>query len=156
MKRLLPLALLVLGAGCGGSGTATTAAPAPAASSAPAAEATALPALKKVALEGGSRVVFTFSRRVAHARTRPVEAFYADASGRPVAVKGKALLVVRFEPARMHAYSGPTRIEGHGPVVEVVAGGDFEGLVTWAIGLDRTRAYTVTRSGAKVVLRIGR
>jgi len=69
-----------------------------------------------------------------------------DASGNPVEIAGNAFLVVRLTPAMTakidgdevtKTYTGPSRLPGQGPITEVVKTGDFEGVVTWVIGLDR-------------------
>lgn len=76
--------------------------------------------------------------------------FAEDGSGSPVTVAGSAFLVVRFEPAAgvdlsvEHApqtYTGPRSIKPAGVphVVEIREIGDFEGVVTWVIGLDSQR-----------------
>jgi hypothetical protein len=76
-----------------------------------------------------------------------------DASGNPVEVAGDAFLVVKLRPAMTakidgdqvtKTYTGPNRIPGQAPVTEVVKAGDFEGVVTWVIGLDHVRPYLTT------------
>lgn len=80
--------------------------------------------------------------------TRPIT---EDGSGKPVMVDGAALLEVRLEnaaTARVEGrtvtvvYQGAKRIEstGTGIVTEAVDIGDFEGVVTWIIGLEQTPA----------------
>lgn len=80
--------------------------------------------------------------------TRPIT---EDGSGKPVMVEGAALLEVRLEnaaTARVEGstvtvvYQGAKRVEatGTGIVAEVVDIGDFEGVVTWIIGLERSPA----------------
>lgn len=97
---------------------------------------------------GGSRVVFEFDPvvpgYVIDYIDRPVT---EDASGREIAVEGNAVLQVRmvnamgarFEGEKViPTYTGPKRViaTGTGGVVtEVVDAGDFEGQVTWAVGL---------------------
>jgi len=89
-----------------------------------------------------------------------------DASGRAVAVKGKAFVVVHFTPASgadlsgstlKLVYRGPKRMKPavQGPVQEVVRTGDFESILSWAIGLDKRRPVHVVRSGAKVTVIVG-
>ncbi len=39
-------------------------------------------------------------------------------------------------------YTGPKRLPGTDPVAEVVKTGDFEGVVTWVIGLDRELPFS--------------
>ncbi|HET7573356.1 MAG TPA: hypothetical protein VFJ77_11890 [Gaiellaceae bacterium] len=87
-----------------------------------------------------------------------------DASGRHIPVAGSAFLVVRLDDAATarsdgstltRTYSGPRRVGGAEHVREVVKTGDFEAVVTWAIGLDGRRPFTVARSGDALVVRIG-
>jgi hypothetical protein len=100
---------------------------------------------------------------------RPAEdAQMEDGSGNHVAVDGSAFLVVRLEPAATAdlsgedvkmTYTGPRRVgaEGAKHVREVVKIGDFEGVVTWTIGLDERRPFRVVTSGSppRLVVEIG-
>jgi hypothetical protein len=127
-----------------GAGTAPVSAPAAGAS-------TAL--LEHVAVarhEGYDRVVFRFRNelpgyRVAY-EVAPLE---EDGSGAPVELAGNAFVVVRMEPASGFdlsvdegelVYEGPRRISGAdaGTSVarEVVRTGDFEAVLSWAVGLE--------------------
>lgn len=96
----------------------------------------------------GSRIVFEFD---------PVAPGYAvdyierpvteDGSGEEVTVEGVAVLQVRMADAAtariegekvIRTYTGPDRIKASGAggiAVEAVDVGDFEGQVTWAVGL---------------------
>lgn len=89
-----------------------------------------------------------------------------DASGEPVAVAGSAFLVVRMEPASgfdvdagTPTYAGPERIAGPGggPVAEVVRSGDFEAVLTWVIGVEGERPFTVNELGdpSRLVIDVG-
>jgi hypothetical protein len=80
--------------------------------------------------------------------------FREDGSGRPVDVEGDAFVVVRFRPARdvdlstgrpEPTYDGPASVRPRGGIriVEVRHAGSFEGVVTWIIGLDRKRPFSV-------------
>lgn len=77
-----------------------------------------------------------------------------DGSGRPVDVAGEAFIEARFQPARdvklaggepKPTYDGPesVRPRGGGRIQEIRHAGSFEGVVTWVIGLDRKRSFTV-------------
>jgi hypothetical protein len=90
--------------------------------------------------------------------------FTEDASGRPVTVAGTAFLEVRCEPARSYdlltgqtTYVAPkdkhTKPVGTHHVVDLVATGDFEGVMSWVIGLDGQRPFTAnaTAAGALVI-----
>jgi hypothetical protein len=90
----------------------------------------------------------------------------ADGSGDPVAVEGSVYLVVRLQPASgfdsdtsMPTYDGPARVEPTGAsfVTEVVRTGDFEGVLTWVIGLDQQRPFSVFRlsNPSRVYIDIG-
>jgi hypothetical protein len=82
-----------------------------------------------------------------------------DGSGNPVEIAGDAFLVVKMMPAMTakidgdqvtKTYTGPNRLSGTDPITEVVKTGDFEGVVTWVIGLDRERPFLVTTSDGKL------
>jgi hypothetical protein len=90
--------------------------------------------------------------------------FSEDASGRPVKVAGTAFLVVRCEPAYSYdpqtgatSYVAPknkhTVPEGAVHVVDVAATGDYEGVMSWVIGLDSQRPFhaDATSAGALVI-----
>jgi hypothetical protein len=85
------------------------------------------------------------------------EAQTQDGSGRRIKVAGKAFLVVVLRPAATAetnadqlnlTYKGSRRIAPSGMryVREVVNTGDFEGVVTWAIGLSERRPFRVSTS----------
>jgi hypothetical protein len=105
--------------------------------------------------DGFDRVVFEFDGgmpgyRVAYTE-RPV---LEDGSGDEVEVSGAAVLEVRMEPAAgfkmvgehpERTYKGPDRVRGDTEVVrEAVRVGDFEALLTWAVGLDAEVPFLVT------------
>jgi len=82
--------------------------------------------------------------------------FVQDGSGAPVPVAGSAFIVVRLSPAYgydfetgVQTYNGARRIAATGAnhVTEVVETGDFEAVVTWVIGLDTKRPFTVEATG---------
>ncbi len=84
--------------------------------------------------------------------------FAQDGSGQPVAVKGNAFVVVTipkaygfdFESGKT-TYTGPKHITpppSANHVKEIVETGDFEGVVTWVIGLDTKRAFSVQATGS--------
>ena len=107
------------------------------------------------------RVTFEFKPQAGEA-TGPV-AWHAayeeppiteDGSGRTVAVKGAAFLVVRFSAAGAdlsqegapETYTGPASLESADAtrIRQARRIGDFEGVLTWVIGLDRRRPFSVT------------
>ena len=108
--------------------------------------------LERVAVgrhEGYDRVVFQFRNALPGYKVEYVlPPLKEDGSGNPVTIKGNALVVVRMEPASgfdlntgegVMTYKGPKRIDGSSSgtsvVQEVVRAGDFEAVLTWAIGL---------------------
>jgi hypothetical protein len=107
--------------------------------------------LERVAVaghDGYDRVVFQFRNGLPGYRVEYVEPpLREDGSGNVVELAGDAFVVVRMEPASGFdlsvpegelIYTGPRRIAGDGTSVvqEVVRTGDFEAVLTWAIGLD--------------------
>ena len=92
---------------------------------------------------------------------------FEDASGNPIAVAGAAYLVVKLTPAMTakiegdhvtKTYTGPRRLTvGDDSIVrDVVKTGDFEGVVTWVIGLDKQRRFTTDASDSQLVVEIDR
>jgi hypothetical protein len=90
-----------------------------------------------------------------------------DASGRPVPVKGGAFLVIRFsaqgadltKPDAPDTYTGPTSLEAAGAtrIQQVRRTGDFEGVLTWVIGVDKQRPFHVSTQAdpSRVVVDVG-
>ncbi len=83
--------------------------------------------------------------------------FVGDASGTPIAVAGSAFVVVKVQPgygfdfeAAKATYTGPKSLPiGHtNHVKAIVETGDFEGVLTWVIGLDSKRPFSVQATGA--------
>ena len=82
--------------------------------------------------------------------SRPV---LADASGMEIPIDGDAVFRIAMSPASgtdvtvdppVTTYTGPTRIRADLPsVIELVETGDFESVLSWAIGL-RSGAATIT------------
>lgn len=90
-----------------------------------------------------------------------------DGSGNPVKVKGTAFLVVTMsatgadlsQEAAPATYTGPASIEAADStrIQQVRRTGDFEGVLTWVIGLDRQRPFHVTTGSgpARVIVDVG-
>jgi len=118
--------------------------------------------------EGYDRVVFQFRHDLAGYKVQYVQPpLKEDGSGNPVEVQGGAVVVVRMEPASgfdlntgegVMVYKGPRRIDGSAAgtsiVQELVRTGDFEAVLSWAIGLqDRVdfRVRTATSPARLIV-----
>jgi hypothetical protein len=94
------------------------------------------------------------------------EAQTEEASGNHIAIDGNAFLVVRFEPAATadlsgasfeQTYTGPRTIKPDGMhwVKQVSKTGDFEAVLTWAIGLSEQRAFKVTSEPSRLTIELG-
>ena len=171
------LAAAVVLAGCGSSNesgtstapvpdttvTAPTSDPMEGASTTPlfgAAEQTGTALLERVAVgrhDGFDRVVFRFENLRPGWKVEYVDRpIVEDGSGNPVEVAGRAVLLVRMEPASSFdlatnegrlVYMGPRRIEGADAgasvVRELVRSGDFEAVLSWAIGVEERVDFRV-------------
>ena len=104
--------------------------------------------LERVALgqhEGYDRIVFQFRNLVPGYRVEYVQPpIQEDGSGATVEIDGHSFAQVRMElasgfdvtvPEGEIVYTGPRRISGSGIVAELVRTGDFEAVLTWAVGL---------------------
>lgn len=109
---------------------------------------------------GEDRIIFQFRKAVPlRTNVRYVDELRADGSGFRVRVPGHKVLAVQFEMARAHKENGtPTaaprrRAFALPNVITAVRAGDFEGVVTYGLGVHRRRAVTVvTRPQAKRVV----
>ena len=117
--------------------------------------------LERVAIgrhEGYDRVVFQFKNNLPSYRVEYVQPpLKEDGSGNVVQIKGSAFVLVRMEPASGFdltknegelVYKGPRRIDGASVgasvVQELVRTGDFEAVLSWAIGLSDKVDFRVT------------
>lgn len=112
---------------------------------------------------GYDRVAFQFREGVpgfrASYRQRPIR---EDVSGREVEIDGDAVIVVEMERASGRertgegrpTYTGPERVQGAGTfaIREVVRTGDFEGIMTWAIGVRGRLPFRVQTFGNVLVV----
>ena len=108
--------------------------------------------------ESYDRVVFEFRDDLPGYRVEYVDGpLSEDGSGNPVEIDGTAFLVVRMEPASGFdlsvpegelVYTGPRRLSGEdagaATVREVVRTGDFEAVLTWAIGTNGVTPFVVS------------
>jgi hypothetical protein len=149
MRRLaVILAALALLAGCGGS-KQTSSEP-----------STAL--LTAVQVDR-TKVTFEFKSAPQDVRASYVRRsqLAESGSGKPVPLKGTAYLMIHFTPAATaeatastvtFSYTGPRRIKGPGPVLEVAKTSDFEADLGWAIGLERRLRSHVSQDGSSVTV----
>jgi hypothetical protein len=156
--------------GCGGSGTACLegAATGPRSGDATTSGTAYLTDVDVSRPGCADRVEFRFESglpayRVEYRPTRSAQT--EDASGRHIPIDGSAFLVVRLDGAATaksdddrltRTYVGPRRLgpDGARQVREVVKTGDFEAVVTWAIGLDKRRPFSVAASGSSLVVEV--
>ena len=117
------------------------------------------------------RVVFDFKSSEAvpgfEVSYKPADAAKTeDGSGNMLDIAGQSFLVVRIAPAMTAeiegedvkpTYTGPREIvpEDARFIREIEKTGDFEGVVTWAIGLDRERPFTTNASEDRLTVEIG-
>lgn len=115
-----------------------------------------LTAVRAARHPGYDRLVFEFRQGVPGYDIRYVEPpVRADGSGDEVAVAGSAVLRIRMEPAldadltqesAPRTYRGPTRFSPDtASVAELVRIGGFEGVLTWAVGVEGEQPFRVTR-----------
>jgi hypothetical protein len=98
------------------------------------------------------RIVFDFRDNIPGYRVEYVEPpISQDGSGEPLDIDGNAFLYVRFYVAQAHdeagqsTYTGPRQITpGLEAVSEIEMAGDFEGYVSWGIGLPEELDFRVT------------
>ena len=100
---------------------------------------------------GYDRVVFQFSGTLPGYTAGRVRAVYSDPKGTPVPLAGQSYLRVVFHgtsavcPKPLHqTYTGPTVLTPYYPeLLTVSAAGDFEGVLSFGIGLAARGSYHV-------------
>lgn len=161
---LLTTGLLTFAA-CGGGSPATTATPTIAAApfeetrgpveklgSVPVPPGALLVNVRTGRHEAFDRAVFDFQGGLPGYRIEYVQPpIIEDPSGMPVQISGNAFLRVKFHVASANdpttgqpTYSGPTEIFPNLPsLIELEAAGDFEGSLTWVLGLTEEVEFRV-------------
>ena len=106
---------------------------------------------------GYDRVVFDLTGIPGY-QVHRVRRVIQDGSGQTLALRGKAFLTVRLEPAVAHDAQGPTAprriVASFTQLKEVRLAGDFEGVVTYGIGLAAAgdfRVFTLNNPSRLVV-----
>jgi hypothetical protein len=107
------------------------------------------------AAAAGDTLVLTFLQGTPafEVKTQAGAHFVQDPSGRPVDLAGSAgaTIVLRGFRGDMRNYNGPVSIMSGGPrLLQASEIGDFEGVVTWAIGLSGAGCASVTSSGSSL------
>ncbi|MDF5755239.1 GerMN domain-containing protein [Spongiactinospora sp. TRM90649] len=108
---------------------------------------------------GLDRIVFEFRGPLpTELSARYVGKLIADGSGRPVSLVGNAFLQVRLSPAQgIRTHQDAKQTYALPGVIQLARIGDFEGVVTYGVGLARRtpyRMYTLTHPN-RVVIDIG-
>jgi hypothetical protein len=99
---------------------------------------------------GFDRVVFELKGTLPGYRIQYVPKVVQDGSGSTVPVAGKAFIAVVLSPANAHldsgapSWPGPSRLTTGFPAVrQVVFAGDFEGYVTFGLGISQRAGFRV-------------
>jgi hypothetical protein len=105
------------------------------------------------------RVVWEFRGGLPSTRfVRYVPELLGDASGEPVRIAGSAILELSMSHADAHDTTGSTAarrlVLGGGNVIEIAQAGDFEGTVSYGVGLAKRQTFRLftLRSPDRVVL----
>lgn len=102
--------------------------------------------------QGFDRIVFEFEEGLPGYSIEYVEPpITADPSDLPVEIEGGAFLRVRFDSAAGHdpltgepTYDGPLEVATDLPsLLEMERAGDFEGVLTWVLGLEEEVDFRV-------------
>jgi hypothetical protein len=98
------------------------------------------------------RVVFDFDGSLPGHRVEYVDQVFQDGSGEPVPLKGRAFLQAVMTPAAAHDDNGAPTFPGPLPSLANLAAlrdladaGDFEGVVTWGIGVAARTPFRTLR-----------
>lgn len=98
--------------------------------------------------EGYDRIVFDIAGELPGYSVRYVDEVRADPSDRPVSVPGRRHLLVVLRPAQAHRDNGAATVTGvHRIGLPMLRGyavvGDFEGVVSIALGVDEVVGFRV-------------
>jgi hypothetical protein len=122
---------------------------------APTAPAPDLTAIRVAEHGAYDQAVFQFANGIPHYSADYVAAVTHDAKGTPVPLPGRSFLRVAFHPATKTGYSGPGTISPYFPtLLQVSTAGDFEGYLSFGLGLSGRggyRIYTLTQPGRVVI-----
>lgn len=104
-----------------------------------------------------NRMTFTFTTAMPSYTVRFVDRLVADGSGTPIALRGNGVLQVTFRTAQAHKDGGTGTIRSRPPadlgmtrMVDYAAAGDYEGVVTYGIGI----AWPVAHSNPQIAVRV--
>ena len=98
---------------------------------------------------GYDRLVLDFTGAMPSYAVKQVTHVTADPSGKPVTMPGRSYLLITLHPAQGHTGSGaPTVVRfpqplGYPTLRSYALVGDFEGVLTLAIGLDRSPSIRI-------------
>lgn len=107
------------------------------------------------AVAAGDTLTLTFDQGTPAFEVKPQAGthFLHDPSGMPFDLTGSAgaTIVLRGFRGDMRNYAGPVSIISSGPkLLQVYELGDFEGIVTWAVGLGTAGCANVTAAGSNL------
>jgi hypothetical protein len=95
------------------------------------------------------RLSFTFTRAFPSYQFRFVSSLVSDPGGRTVPLGGKGVLQMTFRPAQAHSASGSSSVVtqppahlGYSRMVDWAQGGDFEGVLSYGIGVNWPVAHS--------------
>ena len=128
---------------------------------APAGAKTAL--LKGVTIRQADRleaIAFEFDGPVPGYKVEYAASAAQCGSGQPVTVSGAGMIVVRLSPAAAHDASGKSTgatasVPGMTDLTEAKQTCDFEGVVSYAVGVKAKGAFEVTTVGNRLVVAVG-
>lgn len=175
MRRTSLTVALMLICGCGAAtGTGTGGQPAPAAASpialsctsggdassswpSPSAASGTAPSIVSATVSGDS-LVLTFAAGTPQFRVQPQpnSKFTLDPSGQPVSLAGSAGAKIQLSGFRgdRSNYDGRTSMTSSGPILlQANKIGDFEGVVTFGVGVSGSSCANVTSSGSTLTFR---